>query len=925
MQKLFQKHQIASLDPNFKQFTKSTDVYPVLSPPPPPMQKQTLDKLSIEKYLNLDCFLDNLEPADYIDQVSKDISNYTRRQSQASTSGRYINPTPYIKVFSQLQSKLNDLDDECKRRKEKFEQDVAKTEQLHYQNVIKQTSDASNIQSKFNELASTVEKLSVSKTEPLGEKLHKVQKAKDNSESIIKITKAYNNFYTSGLPTTDLMKRNEMSATILNQLLILSSKLSTEAKLPNSKTTHDIIKKFGDDFENDLLESFRNKYRAKMYDQLYTTTKSLFSYNNGVNIVDFFVKNHPFLNQFEKNDSMVIDINWLNQLSDPYFSNYKIDSSTMELFNEIKDLLISQIEPITKAFQENSNKVIILFFKQAFDKVLSKRIDPVLSKAYEMNKLSYLRALQIYSSEIYDKIIIELKLNLENENKDLNDEIESLFLSLFSNYFKNESYFRLEKLNLEDLMNKIINPFINQNSEVIKRQLLSDKIEIYKEQQENELNDDEETEINVNASTSDDHSSLHSNTITTNSKLTITSRAMARFEFYLPDSRGVKEKFKSARQRVPRSKKFRRFVSKVPFMKGNDKSNDNFSIMGFNHPHSSGSVETDNLLSLEITEKLFKFVIESLDRATGLVPNQMAQYTIELFELLLNKTGPSYISVGLASIYQNSIYPFLPGFRSKSINDLDVNFLSQFKVISLQLYIMSTIIKKSFYPLLNNNTLLNKISLLFNGYIQDVEIGVNIIIDEIIKLTENQIDSILKSQALNDYIIPLDDCTDTCEQLCKFLENLLQSIQFSLKFSSPLKMNVISKISNYLLNSLIYQFTKFQFNDYGITTLTNDGIQYLSLFNILKANNLEYSNELNNSIPDKDDENYQIRKDELDYELNKIEDIQKAYQILNDLPGLFNSTSLQQLRDFANEGRLKYLKKDVLDKFVQKRIASAKR
>lgn len=889
------------------------------------MQKMTLDKLSIEKYLNLNNFLDNLEPAEYVDQVSKDISDLTRKQYMNPHNAKYLNPNPYIKVFSQLQSNLNELNDECKKKRARLEQDVSKFEQIHYQNVIKQTSDATSIQSKFNELASTVEKLSVSKTEPLGERLDKVQKAKDNSESIIKITKAYNNFYTSDLPTTDLMKRNEKSAVILKQLLILSSKLATGDSLPNAKKTYDLIKKFGDDFENDLLESFRNKYRAKLYDQLYVTTKSLFAYNDGVNIVDFFIKNHPLLNQFEAEEFKDININWIHQLSDPYFDNYKIDNASMELLNVVKELLISQIEPITKAFQENADKVIIKFFKQVFEKVLGKRVDPILSKAHEINKLSYLRALQIFSTEIYDKVIIDLKLNLENDNKDLNNEIESIFLNLFSKYFKNESYFRLEKLNLEDLINGIIDPFINQNNEVIKKQLLSDKIEQFKDQQENELNDEDVlNDLNGNSLTNDDRSSTHSSTVAT-SKLTISSRAMARFEFYLPDSRGVKEKFKSARQRVPRSKRFRKFVSKVPFMKGNDKSNDNFSIMGFSNPQSSSSNKIDNVLSLEVTEKIFKFIIESLDRATGLVPNQMNQYTMELYELLLNKIGPSYISVGLASIYQNSIYPFLPGFRSKSINDLDVNFLSQFKIISLQLFVMSTIIKKSFYPLLNNDALLNKLSTSFNGYIQDVEIGFNIIIDEIIKLTESQIDSILKSQPLNDYIIPLDDCTDTCEQLCRYLENLFQSIQMSLKFSSPLKMNIISKISNYLLNSLIYQFTKFQFNDYGITTLTNDGIQYLSLFNILKANSLEYSNELDNSNSDKDDESFHNLKDEIDLELNKIEDIQKAYQILNDLPGLFNSTSLQQLRDFANEGRLKYLKKDVLDKFVQKRISSARK
>lgn len=891
------------------------------------MQKLALDKLSVERYLNVDNFLDGLEPAEYVDQLSRDVADLTSKQQQGTQNGKYLNPSPYIKVFGQLQVKLGDLSGECKKKREALEQELAKREQRHYQNVIQQASDASNIQSKFNELSTIVEKLSVTKTEPLGDKLNKVQRAKDNTENVIKITKAYNNFYTSGLPTTDLMKRNEKSAVILHQLLALSSKLTANGTLVDAKKTHDLIQKFGDDFEADLLESFKNKYRAKLYDQLYPTTKTLFAYNDGVNIVDFFVKNHPFLQEFEQEESNGINAAWIKQLDDPYFSTYALDASTEQLFTKIKNLLISQIEPVTKTFQENANNVLVRFFKQAFEAILGDRVDPVLTKAYEHSKLSYLRALQLYSSGIYEKIIVDLKQNLENANKDLNEEIETIFQNLFSKYFKNESYFRLEKLNLENLINGVIDPFIGQNNDVIRKLLLSDKIEAYKEQQENEVNEDEEADIN--GTTVDDHSSnsdAHSSTIDASTKLTISSRAMARFEFYLPDSRSVRDKFKSARQRVPRSKRFRRFVSKVPFMKANDKTTDNFSIIGFSNTQPSGSGrEVDNQLSLEVTEKIFKFVIESLNRATDLVPSQMNQYTIELFELLLNKVGPSYISVGLASIYHNYIYPFMPGFRSRSVLELDVNFLSQFKIVSLQLYLMSTIIKKSFYPLLNSDSLLNKISVLFNGYVQDVEIGINIIIDEIVRLTEGQIDTILNSQHLNDYIISHDDCTDTCEQLCRFLENIFQSIQYNLRFSTPLKMNIISKISEYLLNSLIYQFTKFQFNDEGVTALTNDGIQYLSLFNILKANNIEYSNELISSVSEHDEENNQNIKDETDFELRKIEDIQKAYQILNDLPGLFNSTSLQQLRDFANEGRLKYLKKEVLDKFVQKRISSVKR
>lgn len=863
-----------------------------------------------ENFLNLENFLNGLEPAQYINKVSQSISDKTQNYH----SSKYIDPAPYMATFGQIQTSLNRLSEECKRKRKILEKSVDEKEQTHYKNVIQQSGYASDLKSTFNQLNATVEKLGATKIEPLGEKLKKSLTIKESSNTLIKLTRAYNNFYTTGQPSTDLLKSNTETAKTLKQLISMSSKLSQGDQLPKGKETEKYIIEFATEFEGKMLNHLNSYYHAQNYDRLSLITEFLFEFNNGQNIVKVFIENHQFFGNIQK-EKKDVNIDWLNQISDPYFSSYDMDKKNLDEFNKIKDAISYDIGPFVKIFGDNSERLILEYITDIFDKILTVKVETILNEAIKLNKLCYLRALQLCFNEIYH-VISELKKKLQENSIDISVDLEKIQANIFQKHLNNESYFSLEKSNLESLIDELTKPFINHNLDVIKKQYLSEKINIVKEQQD--IDGTEEDTNDEAVFISEDNQTLSSSQ-SLNSKGSSKSKNKHQFDFYLPNTRILKEKFHSAKKKIPRSNRLKKFVAHTPFMKNHEK-NDNFSIMGFTSvkaPESSGS-EVEFQVSLQISENIYKFVLESLIRSTGLVPLQMNQYTKEIFEIMLNKIGPSYISVGLGSLYHNNIYPFQPGFRSRSILDLDVNFLSQIRTVSLQLYVMSTVIKKSFYPLIDNSVILDKLSLSFNGYVQDVEIAVNVIIDEMIKLVETEIETILKSQSTTDYVTPHDDCTSACDQLCKFLEPLFQSIQTQIEFSSLLKMGIITKISSHLLSTLIFHFTKFSYNEYGITTLADDAVQYLSLFNVLRAS-------INENKPDIDLSNPNqlllLANDDKEYEDQQIEHIQNAFQILNDLPGLFNSSNNEQLKDFTNEGRLKYLKKDVLDKFINKRKA----
>jgi hypothetical protein len=881
--------------------------------------------------VTLETFSGDVTPEDFINNVSK-LSEVNSEDSVIHTDNNkvnYIDPVPYITSLKSLQEKLTSLMDECDQRREVFEKSVARREHDHFSKITQQAATATDLKSKFNDLFLTVDKLNTSKIDPLGEKLKKANTLKDNSTDIIFLMKCYNHFYINNEPPLELLtdRKNANAietANILSQLVKLSTKLSEDDQLPNSKKVHKAILEFASSFENNQLTSFNTYYQSKNFARLQNITKTLFVYNDGVNIVDFFVNSHPIFVQMQGNVKQKVSDSYWKALSDPTNTNFVLDSASIELLEAARDTIRTEIDSITTIFQENSKQALISLISKLVEIIIKPRLKLLLLTANAQNKLCYLRTLHLFANNINQIVLSQLKSTLYDKEIDLSLEFDRVYTSLFNEYLTDNAYFKLEKENLESLIDLLINPFETTNKDALKDKKLTLKIE----QAKSEVDNVNFFKHKEEATLKQDASNPFIDSMEANQSKLEKENLAHNSDLYLPDTRILRDKMKSAKNYVTNSRKFKKITGMTSFAKLNEKHSLFDRYKSSYGPTSSdintqfkkailerdATDENKPVLSLQVTQSIYKLILEALTRSIELMPYQINIYTIELFKLMLYKIGPSYIALGLELLYDQ----YVVSQKSKSVfsrglnTDIDLSFLGQFYNIFIQLYLFSTVVKKSFYPLVSSEQDVNFISDSFNLFLEDVEIGVNIIMKDITDVIKERVDSILSKQPVNDYCgFTENDRTPTSEIMAMFIETVLRSASHALQFDSALKIKFISKVSNYFLSSLIIHLSHLKVTMNGFTVLTHDLAQYILVFNNLKATDTEKSDYYDAYEHVSTDETTQWEKEQLDQ-------IQIAFKILNELPGLYTCQP-ESLKEFCSEGKLKDLKKSIIKDYVSNR------
>lgn len=884
--------------------------------------------------ITLESFSTDVDPSEFINKISNLSEDATDKDSFIDTDSNkihYADPAPYITSLKSVQDKLSLLTIECDKKKDVFERSTKKKENDHFTNVINQSSTAADLKSKFNDLLMTVEKLNTAKIDPLGEKLKKASTLKDNASNISFLIKCYNHFYIHGEPpmelSTDRQRLNSMEmAKILSQLSQLSSKLSKDSQLPNAETANTLILKFASNFESDQLKSFNTYYQSKNFARLQKITKTLFIYNNGINIVDFFVGSHPIFIQMQDSVKQKVDDSYWKNLCDPSSLNFGLDPVSEELLDAVKETIISEIDSITTIFQENAKQALSSLIFKLVENIVKPRLTLLLTTASAQNRLCYLRVLHLYCNGVTQMTFASLRSMLLDKNIDLGFEFDKIYNILFNDYLRDNKYFKLEKENLEYLIDSLISPFEVAHKDSLKERKLSMKIEKVKEdeilEEQSQLYETQPEDENpyANETTKAPGKPISAAPAASSSKSNV--------ELYIPDSRIVRDKLKSARHYVPGSKKFKKITGISSFIKLNEKyslfdrykssyaSSNSEATDNFSNPLPTVAVDSEptSSLSLKATQSIYKLVLESLTRSIELMPSQISVYSVEIFKLMLYKIGPSYIALGLESLYETYIDS---QSKSKGVfgrggsTNIDLSFLSQFYIIFIQLYLLSTVVKKSFYPLVSTESDTNLISHSFNTFLQDVEIGVNIIMKDLVDLIQGRIVSILSKQSSSDYMVVSEfDRTPTCEAMVSFLESILHNALNELKFDPALKVKFINKISSFFLSSLILHLSHLKVTMDGFTVLTHDLAQYILIFNNIKVeDSIDYETE--NVVSKKDNDHKKWIREQLD-------EIQSAFKILNELPGLYTCDP-ESLKEFCSEGKLNELKKSVIRDYISNR------
>jgi exocyst complex component 5 len=228
--------------------------------------------------------------------------------------------------------------------------------------------------------------------------------------------------------------------------------------------TREIIEKFSETLEQDLLKQFNNSYRRQNFDDMMECAKALQDFQEGASVIGAFVNQHQF---FIDRDQLMTDEVELGgetweQLADPDSESPGVEPSLQSLVDEVKIVTQEESFIIKRAFPYYE-KVLIKFIQRVFQQSIQQRLEMVLEKANTISTLAFLRSL--HASRSYISAMIEdLKTHGLTEHPEpcsapiaqaLDQQMEELFVP----YMMGNAYIEKEKKSLEEMYNSLLFKF----------------------------------------------------------------------------------------------------------------------------------------------------------------------------------------------------------------------------------------------------------------------------------------------------------------------------------------------------------------------------------------------------------------------------------------------------------------------------------
>lgn len=278
-------------------------------------------------------------------------------------------------------------------------------------------------------------------------------------------------------------KRNIVRcAHIARQLLKISTRLDTDRRqhtnghnghfdAPTNGTkrrpkhpTREIIEKFLENLEQDLLKQFNEFYRRQNFEGMRECAIALRDFNEGASVMATYVNQHSFF--IDRNQLITEEITgdaetW-DRLQDPDSEPPGVEPTLQSLVDEVRLVIQDESAVIKRAFPFY-DEVLTRFIQRIFQQSIQQRLEMVLGKANELSSLAFLRSLQASRSYI-TTLVDDLKSHGLTEHPEpisahisavLDQQLEDLFVP----YFVGSSYIEREKKNLEELYTSLLLKF----------------------------------------------------------------------------------------------------------------------------------------------------------------------------------------------------------------------------------------------------------------------------------------------------------------------------------------------------------------------------------------------------------------------------------------------------------------------------------
>jgi exocyst complex component 5 len=430
---------------------------------------------------------------DFVDTLAESAVPANRRSGPASAP---FDPRPLIRTFENAMQGLSNLSEELQEKESELLSQVKRAEVQHNQTL-------DTLGRKLDQSIESFEALDISLNAShgterssrgesngnfavqIGEKLEELDRKRRRAQDAIFLIQCWSEVCETGELTSlqDIRRQGGAEnkvrcAVIAQQLMRISQRLDLAAwgqtngqrngvtngvvgaGRPNHNT-REVLEKFSESLEQDLLKQFNNSYRRQNFDDMMECSKVLRDFNGGSSVIAVFVNQHQFFIDRDQliSDEVTTDGETWDQLADPDQESPGIEPSLQSLIDEVKIVMQEESFIIKRAFPYYET-VLIKFIQRVFQQSIQQRLEMVLEKANTISSLAFLRSL--HASRSYISVLIEdLKQHGLTENPEpcsaqiaqtLDQQMEELFVP----YMVGNSYIEREKRSLEELFNSLL-------------------------------------------------------------------------------------------------------------------------------------------------------------------------------------------------------------------------------------------------------------------------------------------------------------------------------------------------------------------------------------------------------------------------------------------------------------------------------------
>jgi hypothetical protein len=550
----------------------------------------------------------------------------------------------------------------------------------------------------------------------------------------------------------------------------------------NGAKPREIIEKFLEMLEKDLLKSFDDFYRRQNFEGMRECAVALQDFSDGNSVISLFVNQHQFFIDRSQlvTEELTVDNETWDRLADPDTEPPGVEPSLQSLIDEVKVVVQEESFIIKRAFPYYED-VLARFIQRVFQQSIQQRLEMVLEKADSISSLAFLRSLQASRSYIA-ALVEDLKSHGLTEHPEpatsttaavLDQQLDELFVP----YFAGASYIEREKRNLGEIFEGLLFKFAIYHSRRRK---------------------------------------VHTQTNTYLGAISARSK-----EFISSARDAYMERLDSADLQAGQKKMLLR-VAGLHNTKDNTGANE------------IDVTDEDGQLSLPYTKRMLKWLAEGVGRGLEVASggNETPKEVRELLHLLITHMGEIYLETALDAANDSAAAAV-----ANSKTEPDLNYIADLRSAISVLHLMLTTIQMLLLPLAASNlTIRRELEKQTTNFVDRMEVKIDTILQRTLDAAINWTQKLLSSQKKTDYRprdelnLQLEFQTSTCHSVFTFLDRLHSRAKTALSASAPKVLDSFSlELAIGLRGLLLQHFKSYQVSQTGALLASKDITKYIEL------------------------------------------------------------------------------------------------